>query len=126
MTEGTHENPLRSELAGARAHLLVRTAAIANDIVDEVKAARAKFPDPRLSLAALTEEVGELAQAALELERLDPNAPLRVAFARAHDVYREAVQVAAMAIRVATEGDPSFESMTKDLDRWWGDQGPRS
>lgn len=72
-----------------------------NHVRDEVARARSKFPDNNLMLAALTEEVGELAQAML-----------KVACGKwdAQRVYEEAVQVAAMAARVATEGDKSFNT----------------
>ncbi len=54
-----------------------------------------KFPQPNQNLAALMEEVGELAQAFLQGEE-----PYRI--------YAEAKQVAAMACRIALEGDPQF------------------
>jgi len=60
----------------------------------ELARARAKFPDPYGMLAAMTEEVGEVAKAMLEEE------PERV---RA-----EAIQVAVTAIRIAVEGDRSL------------------
>jgi hypothetical protein len=60
----------------------------------ELMRARQKFPQSEHSMAALTEEIGELAKALLD-------EPLQ-------RVQAEAVQVAVMAIRVATEGDPSF------------------
>lgn len=64
------------------------------DVHAEVERAREKFPDPDASMTALTEEVGELAQAFLDKPWTE--------------VYKEAVQVAAMALRVATEGDPTL------------------
>lgn len=71
------------------------------DVGHEIKRARGLYPSSRLVLAALTEEVGELAQAMLK-------------FAAgkwpAERIYEEAVQVAAMAARCALEGDPSFEN----------------
>lgn len=66
----------------------------------EVQRARAKFPGPNLNLAALTEEVGELAQALLQIRE-----------GKSNDwghVVSEAVQVAAMAMRGATEGDATI------------------
>jgi hypothetical protein len=66
------------------------------EVVQELARARRKFPSPNLALAALTEETGELAQALLQREP-----PARI--------WAEATQVAAMAQRVAVEGDPSFE-----------------
>jgi len=65
---------------------------------NEVKRARDRFPTNTHQLAALTEEVGELNQAMIECGGLS----------EAEDVYQEAVQVAAMALRVAVEGDRSF------------------
>jgi len=64
-------------------------------IRDELVRARTKFPQNRHLTAALTEEVGELAQALLQ--------------GRKHDARMEAVQVATVAIRIATEGDADFE-----------------
>lgn len=60
----------------------------------EVMRAQYKFPDSYGVMCALTEEVGELAKAQMD-EPWDR-------------VIKEAVQVAAMAARVATEGDPSL------------------
>jgi NTP pyrophosphatase (non-canonical NTP hydrolase) len=61
-------------------------------VIKELAGARAKFPnqDTLTTLAALTEEVGELNQAVLQNK-----AP--------HDIMMEAVQVAAMALRVAND-----------------------
>lgn len=64
------------------------------DITAELMRARAKFPDAAKSMCALTEEVGELAKALLDESD--------------ERVYDEAIQVAVMAIRVATEGDASL------------------
>ena len=66
----------------------------------ELAAARGKFPTSLHHLAALMEEVGELAQALMEHDR-DGSQTIAM-------VLREAVQVATMAIRVATEGDDNF------------------
>lgn len=65
------------------------------DVSTEVLRAREKFPDPYGVMCALTEEVGELAKALMD----EPRAR----------VYKEAVQVAAMAARLALEGDPSLQ-----------------
>jgi hypothetical protein len=73
-----------------------------NDVRDEVDRARRKFPGTNLVLAALTEEVGELAQAMLKR---------RAGKMTDEDVWKEAVQVAAMALRCAVEGDPSFNAV---------------
>lgn len=68
-------------------------------VVSEVNFARRKFPKPNPNLAALMEEVGELARALLERRDMA-------------QVYGEAVQVAAMACRCALEGDPQFQKQT--------------
>lgn len=62
----------------------------------EIERARRKFPDQTIetTLIALTEEVGELAQAYLHIGEGKGSRQ------RVHD---EAVQVAVMAMRVATE-----------------------
>jgi len=59
----------------------------------EIARARSKFPNNDLTMIALTEEVGELAKALLDES--------------AERVRSEAVQVAAMAARVAIDGDAS-------------------
>jgi NTP pyrophosphatase (non-canonical NTP hydrolase) len=64
------------------------------DVAREVESARSKFPRPDGLLAALTEEVGEVARALLDKPW--------------SEVYAEAVQVAAMAQRLAQEGDPTM------------------
>lgn len=69
------------------------------DVAREVDRARAKFPKPDALLTALTEEVGEVAKA-----MLDESA--------AH-VRAEAIQVAAMALRLALEGDPTLDELRK-------------
>ncbi len=69
-------------------------------IQDEVKAARDKFPKQTHLLAALVEEVGELSQAMMEHDRAQGTS--------VQQVLREAVQVAAMAVRIAVEGDDNF------------------
>jgi NTP pyrophosphatase (non-canonical NTP hydrolase) len=66
----------------------------------ELDAARGQFPESTHMLAALMEEVGELAQALMEHDRDGSQTT--------QEVLREAVQVAAMAIRVAAEGDENF------------------
>ena len=80
-------------LAGHQPRIMVE------EILTELKRARDKFPqqDVWTTLAALTEEVGELNKGVLQLNH------------EAHkgvtpqDVYDEAVQVAVMAIRVALD-----------------------
>lgn len=57
----------------------------------EVLRGRKKFPGNRFMLAALAEEIGELAEAMVKGD--------------AEAIHREALQVAAVAIRIAEEGD---------------------
>lgn len=80
-------------------HVRLETARIFYDIENELKRAREKFPNSDGSMTALTEEVGELAKAMLD-EPLDR-------------VRAEAIQVAVMAIRVATEGDATLNKIRK-------------
>ena len=81
------------------------------DVAREVERARKKFPSPEAVLTALTEEVGELSKA-----YLDEPQPR---------VYAEAIQVAAMALRVALEGDPTLTETRRkrgaeDEKVYWG------
>jgi NTP pyrophosphatase (non-canonical NTP hydrolase) len=74
--------------------LSLETAIAIMDIVEELDRARLSFPAATKTMCALTEEVGELAKALLDEDN--------------GRVYEEAIQVAVMAIRVATEGDASL------------------
>jgi len=65
----------------------------------ELAYAREKFPGNEDQFAALIEEVGELANALIEHKRGKGNGA---------NVFAEAIQVAAMAIRVAEEGSKEF------------------
>ena len=77
------------------------------DVSVEIVRARKKFPEGRHLLAALFEEVGETANALLERNYLtDPT--IRAVDHDRH-VWSECVQAAAMAMRLATEGDPEFQ-----------------
>lgn len=70
----------------------------------ELVRARDKFPKSEKMLAAITEELGELAEALLKLTedgQLNPT-ELNIRLAA---VYKEAVQVAATTLRLAVEGD---------------------
>lgn len=67
------------------------------DVLREAARARTLFPKPDGVLAALTEEVGEVARAMLD-ESWD-------------NVRTECVQVAAMALRLALEGDPTLDAV---------------
>jgi hypothetical protein len=69
-------------------------SAFLDEVADEHARATAKFPDPGCSLAALTEEAGEVAKAMLD----EPSDRVR----------KECVQLATMAARVALEGDPTM------------------
>lgn len=64
-------------------------------VKEEVLRAQVKYPKPNKNFAALVEEVGEVAKAFLEDEPVGA-------------VISEAVQVAAMAGRIALEGDPTL------------------
>jgi NTP pyrophosphatase (non-canonical NTP hydrolase) len=79
-------------------------------IKHEVRRARKKFPSSECSLAALMEEVGELAKALLD--RRMCRTLMR------GEISAEAVQVAVMAMRIAIEGDvtiePAFTVFTAD------------
>jgi len=66
------------------------------DVRAELKRAREKFPGDRIMTIALAEEFGELAKAMLD----EPG----------HRVWKEAIQTAVMAARVAIDGDSSVDS----------------
>ena len=65
----------------------------------EIRGARAKFPENTYHLAALVEEMGELSQALIDHSRGKQTDS---------QVFKEAIQVAAMALRLAEEGDADF------------------
>jgi NTP pyrophosphatase (non-canonical NTP hydrolase) len=69
-------------------------------VESELNFARTKFPSNEHLLAALVEEVGELSQALIDQHRGKQ---------KAEDVFAEAIQVAAMAIRIAEEGSKEFK-----------------
>lgn len=73
----------------------MRLTKFSEDVKDEVSRACGNYPFPNPNLAALMEEVGELARAMLENKS-------------ALHIWEEAVQVATMAARCAIEGDPQF------------------
>lgn len=84
-------------------------------IEDELISATEKFPSSRHNLAALTEEVGELAKALLDQfqEQCYDDGVSKEELARHNKIknnaiFLEAVQVASAAIRVMTEGDNDF------------------
>jgi NTP pyrophosphatase (non-canonical NTP hydrolase) len=72
-------------------------------ITAEVMRARTKFPGNAKLLAALTEEVGELAKAMLQRRPKD-------------EIEKEAIQVACVAVRILEEGDSDF-----GRDKEWSD-----
>jgi len=71
-------------------------------VLEELEKAQRKFPNNQHMMNALTEEVGELSQALLHLNFEPEKGKTN------EDVYKEAVQVAVMAFRVALEGDSTF------------------
>lgn len=94
---------------------------LADEIDEEIKRARAKFPNPLLLTTALTEEHGEAIRAVLEHyyavnERDAAYVAGHIAAAHAltdpinkarAEVRKELIQTAAMCIRLALEGDPA-------------------
>ena len=69
-------------------------------IMGELTAERADSPDTTHLLATLSKSMGELSQSMVEHDRAQGTS--------AQEVLRDAVQVATMAIRIATEGDENF------------------
>ena len=72
---------------------------LADEILAELVRARTQFPGKNVTFAALVEEVGELATATFEESR--------------DRVRKEAVQVAVMAMRMALDGDHTFDDWRK-------------
>lgn len=89
--------------------LTVNTAKALNEVAEEIKRSRSKFPGNEDMMIALTEEVGELAKDLLH-HKYEPKKGKTNASIRA-----EAIQVATMAIRIATEGDGGFPYDPSDL-----------
>lgn len=77
----------------------VNTTLFFQSALEETERAVTKFPQPNASMCALAEEVGELAKALMD----EPS----------ERVWQEAIQVAAMAARVAVEGDPTIDPTRK-------------
>lgn len=71
-------------------------------VLSEVEFARRKFPSNKVLFAALVEEVGEVAKALQDETR--------------ERVMSELVQVAAMALRLAVEGDPAYSNSLPEPD----------
>lgn len=78
------------------------TSELAEAIEHEAERAKVAWPGNTHLLAALVEEVGELAQAYLQAKPQD-------------EIVKEAIQVACLAIRIAGEGDAAFDG--------WADTG---
>ena len=84
---------IRSQIKGAGGNKTL----FLNEALVEARRAQTLFPSSEGLIAALMEEVGELACAILEKPW--------------PEVRKEAIQVAAMACRLATEGDPTVEAV---------------
>lgn len=69
------------------------------DVYDEQIKAQNKFPEGKNLLAALIEEVGESAQALLKIQESNESP---------ENVYKELVQVASTAYRLAILGDMTY------------------
>lgn len=72
---------------------------VIRDVREELELIQKWYPSNEHNLAALMEEVGELSNALLEQHRGNKNHA---------DVYKEAIQVAAVAITIAMRGDSAF------------------
>jgi|WetSurMetagenome_2_1015567.scaffolds.fasta_scaffold00090_38 hypothetical protein len=79
----------------------------------EVTFARNKFPSNKHLMTALTEELGEAAMALLDHHH--KGAPVA-------DVWMELKQVACVAMRLATEGDPDFAYRPSDIEFFIADR----
>ncbi len=71
-----------------------------SEMYDEQKRAQNKFPNNSRLLGALMEEVGELAQALLKIKESGESP---------ENVYKEAIQVASTAYRLAISGEPDYD-----------------
>jgi NTP pyrophosphatase (non-canonical NTP hydrolase) len=87
---------------GAFVHHTERlSTAATEELARELLRARGKFPTNRFLLAALMEEVGELAQALLQRQPRER-------------IEREALQVAVVAMRIYEEGDATFADVSDE------------
>ena len=78
--------------------------ATVRELDEEVERARTKFPKNAFLLAALTEEVGELARALLQRKTGTGKGSIKA----------EALQVACVALRIYEEGDATFANLTDE------------
>lgn len=82
---------------------MIEEEVFCREVLEELGRARAKFPTGTFSiwkcLCALTEEVGELNQACLQRSQ-EPEKGITW-----EDIHAEAIQVAAMAIRVVLDAE---------------------
>lgn len=92
---------MKSSDPGYNATLL----AAANNAVKEARGSAVRFPSNEHMHAALGEEVGELANALIDHHR---------GLKTAQDVYNEAMQAAAMALRIALESSQEFDRYEYD------------
>lgn len=83
-------------------YIAARDRYMLGEIVRELGRARAKFPGVEHMTCAAMEEMGEVARALLQLEHEPAKGK------RSVDVAGECIQLAAMAIRIATEGDTTY------------------
>jgi hypothetical protein len=81
--------------AEGKKNLSNRDVEFLNHVAQEIVFARGKFPGTKHMVAVLLEEVGELAKALLDYEN---------DIAPKDEIWLEAVQSSAMAMRLATEG----------------------
>lgn len=100
--DGVDEMPTKGEARGNELHELDMSFLF--DVKAEAAAARAKFTTNTDMVLAMAEEFGEAIKALMDQKQKN-----KVTSA---DIYRECVQAAAMALRVATEGDPNFPDYT--------------
>lgn len=103
-------NPLDLALESRRRGTVseARVSGFLDSVRREMARIQEKWPGNENNLAALTEEVGELAKAMLERE-YEPTKGIQRG-----EIYREAVQVAAVALKIALFGDDSFSKSKPD------------
>lgn len=82
----------------------ISLACIFECVEAELERARSQFPGNKKMLHAFQEEAGELTKAMMDVDQDK---------AKPHEVFKEAVQSIAMAIRLIQEGDPDFKYRPK-------------